>query len=58
MVKSTNGKGYKFLACSLEAKAVFLVTGNVKHFPFKKFHGTRIVAPGEFLDIITEVLFE
>jgi putative PIN family toxin of toxin-antitoxin system len=47
----------KFLACSLEAKADFLITGNLKHFPFRKFHDTRIVGPAEFLDTIAEILF-
>jgi len=48
----------KFLACSLEAKADFLITGNIKHFRFKKFHDTRIVSPAKFLDTITEILFK
>ena len=48
----------KFLECSLEAKADFLITGNIKHFPFTKFHHTRVVTPTKFLDIITELLFE
>ena len=46
----------KFLECAQEAKADFLVTGNTKHFPFKKFQRTRIVSPAEFLSIIAEKL--
>jgi len=48
----------KFLACSLEGKADFLITGNIKHFPFRKFRDTRIVSPAEFLESIAKILFE
>ncbi len=38
------------LACALEAKADFLVTGDKKHIlPLKKIGATRIVSPAEFL---------
>jgi len=47
----------RFLACAIEAGADFFITGNIKHFPFKKLHKTRIVTPAEFLDIIAETLF-
>lgn len=46
----------KFLECTLEAKADFLVTGNRKHFPFKKFHNTYIVTPKEFFVFITKTI--
>lgn len=47
-----------FLECALAAAADYLVTGNTKHFPFKKFHHARIVSPQEFLIILGEaVLF-
>lgn len=46
----------KFLECALEAKADFFITGNKRHFPFKKFHETRIVTPAEFLSMITNLL--
>lgn len=46
----------KFLECALEAKADFFITGNKRHFPFKKFHETRIVTPAEFLSMITDIL--
>ncbi len=39
----------KFLECALEAQADFLITGNIRHFPFKKFQRTRIVTPKEFI---------
>jgi putative PIN family toxin of toxin-antitoxin system len=38
-----------FLECALESKADFLITGNIHHFPEKKFHNTSIVTPGEFV---------
>lgn len=40
----------KFLECAVEAKAVFLITGNTKHFP-KSFHRTKIVNPRQFVEI-------
>ena len=45
----------KFLECTLAAEADFFITGNIKHFPFKKFHKTRIVTPSEFLNIMIDV---
>jgi len=38
-----------FLECALESKADFLITGNIHHFPEKKFRHTAIVAPNEFV---------
>lgn len=46
----------KFLACALESQADFLVTGNTKHFPFREFHMTRIVTPGEFVQVFATSL--
>lgn len=46
----------KFLECAIEAKADFLITGNIMHFPFKKFHNTYIITPKEFLILITKVI--
>jgi putative PIN family toxin of toxin-antitoxin system len=42
----------KFLECALEARADFFITGNTKHFPFKKFGQTQIVTPQNFLEIM------
>ncbi len=44
-----------FLECALEARADFLITGNIHHFPVEQFHQIRIVSPVEFLDIITKL---
>lgn len=46
----------KFLECALEAKADFFITGNKRHFPFKKFHETRIVTPAEFLSMMIDTI--
>lgn len=38
----------RFLECAQEARANFLVTGNLKHFP-STWKYTKIVSPAEFL---------
>lgn len=48
----------KFLEAAQEAQADFVITGNTKHFPFKKFKKSRIVTPAEFLDIVVLALTE
>ncbi|MDD5641907.1 MAG: PIN domain-containing protein, partial [Syntrophales bacterium] len=45
----------KFLECALACQADFLITGNTKHFSFKEFHQTKVVGPGEFLELIGEI---
>lgn len=47
----------KFLECALEARAGFIITGNIKHFPFQKFKKTLIVSPSEFLDSLAKIYF-
>ena len=47
----------KFLECALEAKADYFITGNIKHFSFKKFRNTYIITPRDFLDIIAKMFF-
>jgi putative PIN family toxin of toxin-antitoxin system len=42
----------KFIACAMAAKAVFLVTGNKRHFP-ETIAGTKLVNAGELLELIT-----
>jgi putative PIN family toxin of toxin-antitoxin system len=42
----------KFLECALESQADYLITGNTRHFPLKKFHDTRIINPRDFIDLI------
>ena len=38
-----------FLECAVEAKAKFFITGNIHHFPFKKYRQALIVTPAEFM---------
>ena len=42
----------KFLECAEEAD--FFITGNIKHFPPRKFKGTIILRPAEFLFVIAK----
>lgn len=41
----------RFLECALTAKAQYLVTGNIKHFPVAEYRGTLIVSPADFVAI-------
>jgi len=43
-----------FLECAQAAKAHFLVTGNLKHFP-SDWANTRIVAARQFLEALAEI---
>lgn len=43
-----------FLACALEGKADFLVTGNQRDFPEVKSQSVRVVSPREFLEAFAE----
>jgi putative PIN family toxin of toxin-antitoxin system len=45
-----------FLECALESKADFLITGNIHHFPEKKFHRTSIVTPGDFVSYAVKLI--
>ena len=45
-----------FLACAMEAKADYLITGNTRHFPFRKFHSTQIINPKDFIELIGETI--
>jgi uncharacterized protein len=42
----------KFLECALEARADFVVTGNLRHFP-SRFQDIRILSPTDFMTIVT-----
>lgn len=44
-----------FLECAHAARADYLVTGNVKHFP-QSWAGTLVVTPRRFLDLQGEPL--
>jgi uncharacterized protein len=38
----------KFLELALSSQADFLITGNIKHFPFSKFENTEILSPEKY----------
>jgi hypothetical protein len=46
----------KFLECALESKADYLVTGNTRHFPFKKYRDTQVTNPKDFIDLLGEAI--
>lgn len=41
----------KFLECALEARADYIVTGNVRHFPVR-FQDVRVIIPRRFLTLL------
>ena len=41
----------KFLECALKARADYIVTGNLRHFP-PRFQDIRVVSPRQFLSIV------
>ncbi len=45
-----------FLECALKSKADFLVTGNIHHFPEKKFHRASILTPAEFVSYVVKII--
>ena len=44
----------KFVQSAVDAGADFLVAGNSKHFPVKKFQRTSVVTPREFMEHIVK----
>ncbi len=45
-----------FLECALESGADFLITGNIQHFPDRKFHRTSILTPAEFVFYAVKII--
>ncbi|MEE9584603.1 MAG: putative toxin-antitoxin system toxin component, PIN family [Candidatus Brocadiales bacterium] len=41
----------RILECALEAKASYIITGNIRHFPFKRFRSSKIVSPTKFWEV-------
>jgi len=56
VTEATDHEDNKFLECSLEAKADFLITGNQKHFLSKSFHKTCIISPRDFIDNVLKFI--
>lgn len=48
----------KFLECTLEAKAHYLITGNRKHFPMAHYDKTRIMSPSDFFYWAVKEIFD
>jgi len=46
----------KFLECALATQADYLITGNTRHFPLKKFHGVQVITPRDFIDLIGKAI--
>ena len=47
----------KILECALEAKANYIISGDIKHLQsLKKFQGIPILGPAQFLALISEKL--
>ena len=42
-----------FLEVALAARAMAIVTGNKRHFPYKEFEGVKILSPAEFIDLFS-----
>ncbi len=41
----------RVMECALEARADFIITGNIRDFP-AQFHGVRVVTPRDFLFVL------
>jgi uncharacterized protein len=46
----------KFVLSALDAQADFLVTGNTRHFFFKRFQNTRVVTPRQFVEHVVKIV--
>lgn len=48
-------KDDKFIACAVEAKANYLITGDEDLLVLEEYEGTRIVTPREFLQVLNKI---
>lgn len=46
----------RFLECAVAGHAEYLVTKNIKHFPYKQYQNVRIVRIREFLDTLEKIV--
>ena len=51
---SRDAKDDKFLACAYEAKADYLVTGDKDLLVLKQYKRTKIIKPGDFVEILNK----
>ncbi len=54
MSVATDEPDNRFLECALVARADYLVTGNLRHFPAPEFEGIQIVSPAVFAEVVAE----
>ncbi len=50
---TSDPKDNKFIECAVEAKAKFIITGDKKLLAVGRFRGIKVVAPENFLELIT-----
>jgi predicted nucleic acid-binding protein len=48
----TDSNDNRFLECAVEGNADFLVTKNIRHFPYKIYENVKIVRIKKFLDTL------
>ncbi len=48
----TDQSDNRFLECAVSGKAAYLVTKNIRHFPWKEYSGIKIVRVREFLKVL------
>ena len=48
----------RFLECAVEGCADYLVTKNIRHFPYKSFENVKIIRIKAFLDILESLYLE
>ncbi len=54
-VVTANDDDNRILECAAAAQAEFLVTGDKEHLlPLGSYHGTKIVTPAQFLDLLKQ----
>jgi len=51
-----DGSDNRFLECAIAGNAEYLITKNIKHFPYKRFESVKIVRIREFLDILETIV--
>jgi len=45
----------RFLECAVSGRADYLVTKNIKHFPYKEYEGIKIVRIRTFLEVLEKL---
>ena len=54
VAKSADPKDNRYLACAIDGKADYLITGDKKHLlPLRRIGKTKVVSPAEFVELIS-----